>query len=213
MLTNKKINHLFPDLEEFVKHADKASAHLDQERIKLLGGLIQFVRRSLEDAGKVQLVFICTHNSRRSHFAQIWARVMSQYFGVSGVHTYSGGTEATAFNHRAVETLKNIGFSVIDPGGKNPHYQLSFSSDHEPLVAWSKTFDDPANPRTDFGAVMTCSDADENCPVVLGATKRISLHYQDPKESDGSPEEVATYKERCFQIATEMAYVMRQVTA
>jgi arsenate reductase len=38
---------------------------------------------------------------------------------------------------------------------------------------------------------MTCSEADKNCPIVLGALDRISLPYNDPKEADGTPEEAA----------------------
>ena len=58
---------------------------------------------------------------------------------------------------------------------------------------------------------MTCSDADQNCPVVLGAEKRISLPYVDPKISDGTPEESKVYDERCLQIAIEQLYVFSKI--
>ncbi|MCB0818945.1 MAG: protein-tyrosine-phosphatase, partial [Flavobacteriales bacterium] len=69
---------------------------------------------------------------------------------------------------------------------------------------------DPANPQKGFCAVMTCSEADANCPIVRGALDRVSLPYVDPKEADDTPEEAARYDERCLQIATELWYVMQQ---
>lgn len=50
--------------------------------------------------------------------------------------------------------------------------------------------------------------ADENCPFIPGAYRRIPLTYIDPKVSDNTPEESSTYNERCKQIATEMFFMM-----
>ena len=158
-----------------------------------------------------KLNFICTHNSRRSHFCQIWSTVMAEYLGLENIESYSGGTKATAFNPRAVEAIKRAGFKVDNPGGENPKYKVYFGDKSEPLICFSKMFDDPHNPPKDFAAIMTCSDADANCPVVPGAKKRFSIPYIDPKESDGTPQEVEIYDERCNQIASEMYYLMLQV--
>ena len=43
---------------------------------------------------------------------------------------------------------------------------------------------------------MVCDEADAACPVVMGAKKRISLPFSDPKAFDGKPEEAAKYSER-----------------
>jgi arsenate reductase len=128
------------------------------------------------------------------------------------METYSGGTEATACNLRAVAALKRVGFRIENPGGKNPHYRLHFSEDAKPLLCFSKKYDDPVNPREGFFAVMTCSEADENCPFIPGAKHRVPLTYRDPKEADGTPLESACYDGRCRQIATEMFYLMEQLT-
>lgn len=79
------------------------------------------------------------------------------------------------------------------------------------MICFSKTFDDPANPDKNFAAIMTCSDADENCPLVPGTSFRKAVTYRDPKESDGTDHEMETYDERCRQIATEMFYMMSRV--
>ena len=146
--------------------------------------------------------------------SQIWAATAAAYYGIKdGVNTYSGGTEATAFNPRAVAAMERAGFKVESPGGQNPHYQLTYNKNDQILECWSKKYDDPANANENFAAVMTCSQADKNCPFIPGATLRVPIPYEDPKIADGTAQEVAKYDERCRQIATEMFYMMSQVKA
>lgn len=156
-----------------------------------------------------------THNSRRSHLAQIWAQAAALHYRVPGVEVYSGGTEATAFNPRAVAALRRAGFDIqasADGNGSNPRYLVRFGGRSEPLECFSKIYSQPPNPQADFCAVMTCSEADRNCPLVAGATVRIALPYDDPKAFDGNPQESAAYDERCRQIAREMLYVFSQAS-
>jgi protein-tyrosine-phosphatase len=198
---------MYKKLETYIQSLDKAVSEISDERRKKLGQIAEFIQS--EDPAK--LTFICTHNSRRSHLCQIWAATLADHFGLDHLQAFSGGTEATAFNPRAVAAVKRVGFKVENPGGDNPHYQVSYADDPPPLVCFSKTFDDPRNPQKDFAAIMTCSDADQNCPFVPGASFRASIPYVDPKEADGTPEETQTYDERCYQIATEMYYMMSLV--
>ncbi|MDZ7692285.1 MAG: hypothetical protein U5K69_14310 [Balneolaceae bacterium] len=135
----------------------------------------------------------------------------SIHLGLEAIETYSGGTEVTAFNPRAVEAIRRAGFKVENPGGENPRYKVFYDEGKEPLVCYSKTFDDEANPHRDFIAVMTCSDADQNCPVVPGTEFRITIPYEDPKQADGTSQESQTYDERCRQIAAEMHYMLSQL--
>lgn len=81
------------------------------------------------------------------------------------------------------------------------------------MQCFSKKYDDPSNANENFAAVMTCSEADKNCPFIPGASLRVPIPYVDPKEADGTDQEAATYDERCKQIATEMFYIMSQVKA
>ena len=175
-----------------------------------LEALAAFVR-SARDTGVARLNFICTHNSRRSHFGQVWAQVGAHHFGIDSlVQTYSGGTEATAFNERAVGALRRAGLDVHPAAiSDNPRYAVHYAADRAPMVCFSKKYDDAsANPTSGFAAVMTCAQADRGCPVVYGSAARFSTPYEDPKASDGSLEERETYDERCAQIAREMLYVM-----
>lgn len=173
------------------------------ERRELVARVTAFVQERVDAGQPTVLNFICTHNSRRSHMGQIWAAASAAHFKIPGVRTLSGGTEATAFNPRAVAALERDGFLVRNPGGENPHYLISLGPEFPELECFSKTFDDPFNAADDFAAIMTCTDADQNCPAVIGAT-RISLPYRDPKEADDTPEEAARYTERSHQIGTEL---------
>jgi arsenate reductase (thioredoxin) len=168
--------------------------------------LVDYVSRAISDGRHVDLVFICTHNSRRSHMAQVWAEAARAWYGIGGISAYSGGTEATAFHANAIAALQRAGFQIQDPGGNNPAYLVRFSDKHPPIVSFSKRFDDGSIPATGFVAVMVCSDAEEACPFVPGAGKRFSITFDDPKESDGTPLEAATYDARLRQIGTEMFY-------
>lgn len=199
---------MYPELQAYIKSLKDDLTKISQKRKEDLKQISGFVRNKLKAGNSAKLNFICTHNSRRSHLCQIWAAVLAEHFGIEGIETYSGGTEATAFNPRAVAAIKRAGFQVENPGGENPRYEVYYEEKEKPLICFSKTFDDPYNPRENFAAVMTCSDADENCPVVHGAEKRFSIPYIDPKEADGTLQESETYDERCRQIASEMYYLM-----
>ena len=204
---------MYKKLEATINELKQGFDEIPSGRKKLLREVADFISQELEENGTVKLNFICTHNSRRSHLAQIWKQTAAAYNNIDGVETFSGGTEATAFNPRAVAAVERAGFKVENPGGENPMYRIRFDENSEPMTCISKTFDDPANPSKDFAAIMTCSDADENCPFVPGTKFRASITYRDPKESDGTDREKETYDERCRQIGTEMFYMMHQVQA
>lgn len=201
---------MYAKIRHYLREAAASFSDIPPERQKLLGEIAVAIRQEQQQKKTARLTFICTHNSRRSHFGQVWAAVAAHYFGLKNIETFSGGTEATAFNPRAVVALERIGFRVENPSGENPHYRLYFAEDTEALVCFSKKYDDPANPQHDFFALMTCSEADENCPFIPGVKHRFSLTYRDPKEADDTPEEAQRYNERCRQIATEMLYLMQK---
>lgn len=203
--------NIHPTIVSFIATLKEDFIQLTAERKTRLGEIAHFIQNQVENGETAELIFICTHNSRRSHFGQIWAKVLADYHGVA-VSTYSGGTEGTAFHPNSIRALKSLGF-VIDTkdAGPNPHYNVAYS-DGPSMQAWSKVYSDPANPQQGFCAIMTCSEADEACPMVLGAAKRVSLPFEDPKKSDGTPEEAATYLARARQIAMEMAFVFEQIS-
>ncbi len=204
---------LYPKLQSYIEHLQPAVVSIPDSRKETLKRVSEYIRKKLDSGEAAKLNFICTHNSRRSHLAQIWTSVAAYHLGIDNIDTFSGGTEATALNPRAVAALERAGFQIetAGDGGLNPEYRVRFDVSEEPLICFSKTFDHRMNPEREFAAIMTCSDADENCPFVPGAEFRLPVTYRDPKESDGTDEEADVYDERCRQIAAEMFYIMREV--
>ena len=186
---------------------------LSEERKNILDLLVVFIQEKKTAQALVKLHFICTHNSRRSHFSQIWAQAMAAYHKVPHVLCYSGGTEATALYPMVIKTLVAQGFDIYPVAeGKNPIYAIHYSERSLPLIGFSKKIDHPLNPSKDFAAIMTCDAADQGCPFIAGAEKRIGLTFKDPKISDGSPQQERVYRERSIQIATELKYVFSRIS-
>jgi arsenate reductase len=207
---------LLQKLQATVQSLESKFSGIPSERKLILQELADFIQVRINSGKPVYLNFICTHNSRRSHIAQIWAQAAAHYYNVKGVECFSGGTEATAFNPRAVKAMQNAGFDITiwsrGEHGENPVYQVSFADGAKPLRAFSKKYDDPFNHSTDFAAVMTCSHADENCPLILGASARIALTFDDPKAFDDTSVEAAKYEERVNQIGTEILYAFSRIS-
>jgi len=195
---------LFKKLKEYIQKL--VIEDISKERKEILQILIDYIRTKRNKKEEIHLNFICTHNSRRSQFAQIWAQTAAIFFGVEA-YCYSGGVEITAFNERAVVAVQRAGFKIERDGVDNPRYSIQLTTDSPKIIAFSKLFDDPTSPKHRFAAVMTCSHADENCPFIPGTEARIPLLYDDPKAFDGTELEIQKYDERCAQIAAEMIYV------
>ena len=195
-------------VKDFIKLALKQN--IPSTRKVLLTEIIDYIKIKIDNNQEINLNFICTHNSRRSQLSQVWAKVASVYYGIE-INSYSGGVEVTAFNERAIDSLVRSGFSILFENSINPKYEISYSENENPIIAFSKLFDDDFNKADYFAAIMTCSDADENCPYIPKAEKRIPLRYDDPKSHDDTPIESEKYDERSLQIASEMFYVFSQI--
>ncbi len=185
-------------------------AAISSERLKLLDDMATYLRAKMKQGKEIRLNFICTHNSRRSQFSQIWAQTAAAYYGIEA-NCYSGGVEVTAFNPRAVAAIQRDGFKVTQKEGDNPVYFVFYSDDEDPIVAFSKLYDDAINAPKDFAAVMTCDHADENCPVIPGAERRFPLRFEDPKAFDETTLEEKMYTERSHQIGAELMYLFKKV--
>ncbi|UYW00969.1 protein-tyrosine-phosphatase [Flavobacterium agricola] len=185
---------------------------LPTERLKKLQPLIQAIQNKVNQHKTIRLNFICTHNSRRSHLAQVWAQTAAAYYKIEPITCFSGGTVATALHPKIIKTLESQGFDVYkNIEAENPIYFIKFDANALPIIGFSKPIQHPFNPESNFIAVLTCNDADQNCPIVFGADARIALTYQDPKVADGQPNQTEVYLQRSQQIATEMLYVFSQI--
>lgn len=204
-------SQLNPRLAEYVAQRESEFDQIGAERKAQLQLLADYLRERRAADKPIQLTFICTHNSRRSHMSQLWGQVAAVHYGLAKVETFSGGTESTAFNPRAVDALRRAGFDIeqLDKS-KNPRYQVAFAAGSHPVVCFSKIYTEAPNPKSDFCAVLTCSSADRACPTVSGASLRVAIPYEDPKVADDTPEEAIIYDERAAQIARELLYAFSQ---
>jgi arsenate reductase len=199
---------------EFLSHSIKEISLIavPDSRKVILQPLIDYIQNKVDKNQVVRLNFICTHNSRRSHLSQVWAQTMAFYCNIKNVECYSGGTESTALFPKVVDTLETQGFKIQKISQEaNPIYAIKFSENELSIIGFSKEFDNFYNPKSDFLAIMTCSQADEDCPFIPGAEKRIPVRYDDPKAFDQTELQTEKYLERSTQIANEMYYVFSQI--
>ncbi|MCH2108638.1 MAG: hypothetical protein MK135_04880 [Polyangiaceae bacterium] len=203
---------LEPLLLEAIQHALELSESVSPVRQDALAPLRQELGLRLEESNQeVRLLYVCTHNSRRSHLGQVWGQVAAWLYGFSSVKTYSAGTEVTEMNPRTVASLRRSGYRIEGAPGQNPHYRVQplqekVTTDVFPMECFSKLYDDVTIPQAELIAVMTCDHADKNCPVLPGA-RRISLPWSDPKVADDTDQEEAVYDQRSLQIASEMLWL------
>lgn len=203
---------MFKQVRGYLQARELEFEQISAERKTILSKISNYISSKRVAGDDAQLVYICTHNSRRSHFGQVWADVAARYYNMSGIKTFSGGTEATALHANTAAALRRAGLAVnVVDESANPRFEIYYDEQTAPIVCFSKTYDHELNPRRNFVAIMTCSDAEENCPFIPGVDLRIATTYNDPKIADGTPLQDRTYDERCAQIARECLWVMRNL--
>ena len=196
-----------PELETTTEKLISGFDGIPSERRAELEELGDFMFEQAQQQGTFNALFVCTHNSRRSHLADLWFKYGLYYFGLPQFESFSGGTEATAFNPKAIAAVQRAGFTVdVDPAQKNP--VVSITPKKFPI--WnmmSKVYTHESNPKSNFVAVMVCSDADKSCPAVDGAVGRFAIPYNDPRYFDNTPSERKKYDETVTLIGTEMLFL------
>ncbi len=104
---------------------------------------------------KLRVLFLCTGNSCRSQMAEGWAR----HLNGDVIDAFSAGTESHGLNFVAVKVMAEAGVDI---------------SRHA-----SKTLAEIDSIQFDY-VITVCSDADRNCPVLPGPTKKIHHAFDDP---------------------------------
>lgn len=206
MLKNQTIN-----TKTFFE-TSKKNIHLTNDRKKLILSIANSIVQHLKNEKKVILNFICTHNSRRSQFAQVWSFYATHYFELKNIKCVSGGTEVTAFNRNTVKSLQKTGFefNVVDFSHQNPRYLISFPGTTKSTLGYSKLYETETN-KEPFIAITTCDNADKNCPLIPEAISRFHLPFSDPKKHDGSVLQNEKYLETSQQIAGEIFLIFKEV--
>jgi len=197
-------------IEQIKNKCDQLSESFDlisSERKQILQKIASIIQEKVAKGEEIKLMYVCTHNARRSHFGQIWSAVAAAYYEVPNVTTFSGGMEVTAFHPSAISALESIGFEINKiSDGENPRYEVYFNNS-APILCFSKEVSHELNPQDEFIAVMVCGEAEQNCPFIPSASLRISTTYEDPKRYDDTPEELSEYVKTSLLICQECLYL------
>ena len=199
-----QINKVHDGIKEYILELKENS--ISKKRLKNLEKIINEINRYTIDKNYPKIIFICTHNSRRSQLAEIWAHTFNFVFE-KNIKVFSAGTVKDKFSSRLVSVLKEIGFKVKKKSNK---FIFNFSENHNSIPMNSKLIDE-IYLKDNFITIMTCSNADKNCPVIPNALSRILLSYEDPKKFDFTNQETKKYKETSHKIALEFYYIFKNL--
>lgn len=187
---------------------------IDENRKSLLEKCAASIAKQITEKSKSEIIVICTHNSRRSQLAELWISLGAIHFNLPSISSFSGGSESTAFNHRMVNALIDIGLEFgIQKAGENPEYTISLDPESQAKLCFSKIYSDDFNPQQDFIAILVCHSADEACPTIFGADERYFIPYVDPKRADDTAEEKTAYADKVLEIGREMLYMISKVNS
>lgn len=209
---------LSPKLKAYAEYLTTSFDMIDAPHREAGRKLAEWIAANDQPGVGLNLIVVCTGNSRRSILGSSLGNLAAAYQGFPEIRFYSGGTAPSAFNPRTVAALEAVGF-VVEPTGKeavrgepntpNPIYRVTWGEGLESLE-FSKLYGDSSNPSQGFAALMVCSEADAGCPFVKGAKFRLSMPYLDPKIYDQGAYETMKYAERRDDIGRLMLSVMTQ---
>jgi len=211
---------LLPKIRSHVDALTTSFDLIDETHRQAGEKLVDWIAKNYRPGQPLDVVVVCTGNSRRSILGTTMGNIAGAYYGMPEIRFHSGGTAPTAFNPRTVTALKEIGVEIEktgkeavrgEPQTPNPVYRVRWGSSGGPsfeATEFSKHYADAANPQQGFAALMVCGEADAGCPFVKGASLRVSMPYLDPKIYDGGAYETAKYAERRDDMGRLMLSVM-----
>jgi arsenate reductase (thioredoxin) len=179
---------------------------ISPSRLKVLQSIVQ----SATHPDFKGFLFVCTHNSRRSQIAQVWAAFLSDLFQLDLTH-FSAGTEATVCSMEMLKALKRAGFNVFKDEESQHRCQIGWRGEESPMAIYSKTINDISLKHAGLVAIMVCDDAQEQCPVVPHALDRFALTFVDPGTSDDTEMSASAYDLACRMIGNELLYLFSKV--
>ena len=112
---------MYPELQLTVDGIANSGKTISTERAERLGAIAAWIKAQCAKGNTAHLAFICTNNSRRSQFAQVWAKVAAHRTGLKDIHTSSAGTEGTAVASPVIDALRAQGFRVDGAGDLDIH--------------------------------------------------------------------------------------------
>ncbi|MGX1023184.1 hypothetical protein [Flavobacterium sp. CS20] len=196
-------------IQSLLQQFEKEDHQIDLERKHQIKAIAETLKQQ-HSSKPFQLIFVCTHNSRRSIFGQVWATVLADYYDIA-LESYSGGTEVSAVNDNAISCLRYLGFDAQkSQNTSNSIVEVNYGNSNV-IKCFSKLYNDAQNPSDNFYAIMLCEQASENCPFIPNALERFNLTYPDPKQFDGTTQQDEKYREVALTIGLELSFLIRQL--
>tara|TARA_B100000886_G_scaffold285967_1_gene210466 strand:- start:4029 stop:4604 length:576 start_codon:yes stop_codon:yes gene_type:complete len=181
-------------LSKYVKEIEKFSLEdFQKARIKKISKTLKNEIKSCNS-----IVFVCTHNSRRSQFCQVWSQILSDIYKLN-LSFQSAGVVKTEVYIGVIRSLQRAGVDIDETG--------TILINNKQVSLFSKSLDEINFKK--FISIMTCSDAEKSCPTDPRSKKNISLFYPDPKRFDGTQDEIKEYDFTCKSIAAEINAIFK----
>ena len=129
------------------------------------------------------IVFVCTHNSRRSIYCEVWGKIIANKYS-KNINFYSAGTKKTSVYGEVIKSFSRLGIK-------------------------SKTLEEIQLDK--FICIFTCSKAERSCPIDTRSIVNIPLLFDDPKKFDGLKNERIEYQKTCSQIAEKINFILKRI--
>ncbi|MBC8111544.1 MAG: hypothetical protein H7Y04_10830, partial [Verrucomicrobia bacterium] len=203
---------LLPGLHEYVAEITsklRDAGLIPSYRRLILHDIATYVINNFLENQFSNLLFVCTHNSRRSQLCQVWGQIAAFHYDLPLVKCFSGGLETENVSEKILQTLEHAGFHVDNPETQNvynPQHKVYYSTEFDYISLFSKPYNDAGNPKNNFCTVMNCTPSGEKYQQIDGSKLNVSLIYQNPKDNDDKPDETQVYKQISYKVSLEMFY-------
>ena len=146
------------------------------------------------------VVFLCTHNSRRSQYCEVWSKYFSSTYK-NKINFFSAGTLKMKVPKQVYKSFERVGVKVDE--------NSSINIETMTISPFSKTLTEVK--EKEFISIMTCAESEKSCPVDARSLINLKLFYDDPRRYDNTQEEAEEYDKTSFMIASEINYILKNI--
>lgn len=209
---DSSFNNLYPILNEYVRDFPDEFDKIPEERRYRLNEMVYYLEEQIRNNAPARINFITTNEATVGQMAKAWSKAAAYYFGFNHFDAYSGGLAPDEISVNTVMAMEKAGFIVYktEVNGLDV-FQIKYSYNLDPIIAFPKKINHIRNPVNDFMAVILDQNADLNIDNIRGTYNRLFLSYEDPKGYEGSPQAEEEFTASCRRIAVEMFYVFSQL--
>ena len=115
----------FPDLYTYCDKILDSTDSISNDRKKILNDISSKINGYIQNDKELNLLFVCTHNSRRSQFAQVWAHLAINYFRHLNLNSFSCGSEETLIHQNTITALESFGFVIQKQTSNKTNFYFS----------------------------------------------------------------------------------------